>query len=363
MVKVYDDMWVTGTTAEIKRIAEDEGAAVNAREIERLAAQLAKLKRADVGWDKPYDSLVDRLDAVMRQESEASAIAYLRHANPNVRWVATRRLGELKSVQAVPLLLVALKDRESAPRGGAVWALGKIGDERGADELVAMVEKRRSGSARTAAIEALGEIATPRCLEAIASVEPDDSEYWKAEKTLADLRQRRADLQVPAPATRRANNDLAMQRKALYAAIGEFVKTREPAARITFFDTYMRVSFRTETHEMPPDASGQSRWMQAPGPNGIALDVWLMADPADDLRLGRIVRDSGYPYVAVELHSKAEGRWLCLSMELPQRDIPTAFLGDMTVMLKERGFEGVDLAASAATPGQPNRPATAPGSR
>ncbi len=115
------------------------------------------------------------------------------------------RLGKLKSVRAVPQLIATLKDPETGPRIGATWALGNIADERGATALIAMVEDRRGDSMRRAAIEALGMIATPRSLEAIAAVAPDDPEYDKAEKTLTDLRQRRPDLHVPAPATRQTD--------------------------------------------------------------------------------------------------------------------------------------------------------------
>ncbi len=66
--KVYDDKYVASTVS-VERISATEAAAVNAREIERLAIQLAKMKppSGTIYPNWPYESLLGSLDDVMRR--------------------------------------------------------------------------------------------------------------------------------------------------------------------------------------------------------------------------------------------------------------------------------------------------------
>jgi len=118
------------------------------------------------------------------RESEKELLEDLRHANPYVRWLAAMQLGKRKAKAAVPALIRLLDDEHHDPRLGATWALGEIQDPRGIEQLIAIVEMRRPGGNRISAIEAMGKIASARCIQAIQAVKPDDREYWIAAKAM-----------------------------------------------------------------------------------------------------------------------------------------------------------------------------------
>jgi tetratricopeptide (TPR) repeat protein len=130
-------------------------------------------------WERLTEGVYDCIE----QESEQKLLEDLQHENPHVRWCAASQLGKRKSVIAVDALIELLKDPQPNPRLGATWALGEIQDIKGIEELIAIVEKRRTGGNRLSAIEAMGKTLSPRCIEAIKSVEPNDPDYWMVEKS------------------------------------------------------------------------------------------------------------------------------------------------------------------------------------
>lgn len=148
-----------------------------------------------------WSRLVDSVARCIERETEKELLEDLRHGNPHVRWLAAMQLGKRKAAAAAPELIRLLDDKHPDPRLGATWALGEIRDPKGIEELIAIVEKRRPGGNRISAIEALGKVATPRCVEAIESVKKGDPEYWIAAKTIEELLKRSEKPVLRAPAT------------------------------------------------------------------------------------------------------------------------------------------------------------------
>lgn len=156
-----------------------------------LIEVLAKTERPRIriGRWSFWSCLLDALGKCIEREPDDRLLLDLRHENPHVRWLAATYLGKRKSTAAVPELIRLLDDEHRDPRLGATWALGEIQDPDGINELIAIVEKRRSGGSRVSAIEAMGKVGTPRAIEAVKTVEPDDPAYWMAKKTLSRISQ------------------------------------------------------------------------------------------------------------------------------------------------------------------------------
>lgn len=153
--------------------------------IRSLIEVLAETDRPRIHIGRPFwSNLIHALERCIERESEDQLVLDLRYENPYVRWLAAIYLGKRKSTAAVPELIRLLDDEHRSPRLGATWALGEIQDPTGINELIAIVEKRRTGGSRVSAIEAMGKVGTPRTIEAIKTVEPGDPAFWMAEKTL-----------------------------------------------------------------------------------------------------------------------------------------------------------------------------------
>ncbi len=149
-----------------------------------LIEMLEKTDEPSLEWGGSlWERLTEAVYDCIEHESEQKLLEDLQHANPHVRWCAASQLGKRKSAAAVDALIELLKDPHPNPRLGATWALGEIQDVKGIEELIAIVEKRRTGGSRLSAIEAMGKILSPRCIEAIKSVEPNDPDYWMVEKS------------------------------------------------------------------------------------------------------------------------------------------------------------------------------------
>ncbi len=86
-------------------------------------------------------------------------------ANPNVRAAAAKALGILGCLEALPLLVAALKDIEWV-RFSALEALSLLRDEKAVEPILALLSDP-SPATRRAAIETLGAIGSPRAGEAL----------------------------------------------------------------------------------------------------------------------------------------------------------------------------------------------------
>lgn len=158
--------------------------------IRSLIEVLAKTERPRIHIGRPFwSNLIHALERCIEREPEDQLVLDLRYESPYVRWLAAIYLGKRKSTAAVPELIRLLDDEHRDPRLGATWALGEIQDPTGINELIAIVEKRRTGGSRVSAIEAMGKVGTPRAIEAVKTVEPDDPAYWMAKKTLSRISQ------------------------------------------------------------------------------------------------------------------------------------------------------------------------------
>ena len=150
--------------------------------IRSLIEVLAETDRPWISFNRSrlLSNLIGALDKCIEREPEDQLVLDLRHENPYVRWLAAMYLGKRESTAAVPELIRLLDDEHRDPRLGATWALGEIQDPTGINELIAIVEKRRSGGSRVSAIEAMGKVGTPRAIEAVKTVEPGDPAYRMA---------------------------------------------------------------------------------------------------------------------------------------------------------------------------------------
>jgi len=80
-------------------------------------------------------------------------------------------LGEQRAPEAVPFLIQKLHDLSPTVRRMAAKALGKIGDPRGINPLLAVLrDTNEKLSVRCAAAQALGRMRSPQALEALAQV-------------------------------------------------------------------------------------------------------------------------------------------------------------------------------------------------
>lgn len=130
-----------------------------------------------------FRRLTDALTDCMKRESEKQLTQDLRHESHYVRRTAAERLGERKSSAAVVELIGLLDDPHSTVPSVATRALGEIRDPKGIEELIAIVEKRRGGGDRSCAIYAIKKVGTPRCIEVLRSLKPEDLFYWQVADT------------------------------------------------------------------------------------------------------------------------------------------------------------------------------------
>jgi HEAT repeat protein len=137
-----------------------------------------------------------------------SLINDLRKANFTEPWKSLRAAEILTAVgkPAVEPLLRALHDSNSMVRGRAAFVLGKIGDSRAVDELIArLADSREQSSVRQTVAEALGEISSPGGANILTQSlgDPDPEVRWSAAYSLGII----GDAQALAELDRVARED------------------------------------------------------------------------------------------------------------------------------------------------------------
>jgi HEAT repeat protein len=100
--------------------------------------------------------------------------AALRDQNIEVRRMAIWALGEIESPQAVALLVPLLRDQDRETREKAVWALGEIESADAVEGLAAAVRDREA-SVREMAVWALGEIESATAIEPLTAALEDSA--------------------------------------------------------------------------------------------------------------------------------------------------------------------------------------------
>lgn len=75
--------------------------------------------------------------AAEHEEMVAAFLKNLTHERPEYRWGAADALGRLGDERAVEPLVAAMEDPDPRVRKKAAWALGQLGDRRGQRPLLA----------------------------------------------------------------------------------------------------------------------------------------------------------------------------------------------------------------------------------
>jgi HEAT repeat protein len=105
-----------------------------------------------------------------------------------VRQAAAEVLGKIGDPRAVEPLIAALKDAEWRVRAAAAYALGKIKDPRAVEPLIAALKNE----SRAAAAYALGEIKDPRAVEPLIAALKDKDVRASAAEALGKIGDPRA---------------------------------------------------------------------------------------------------------------------------------------------------------------------------
>jgi ATP-dependent DNA helicase RecQ len=95
---------------------------------------------------------------------------------PVARLQRVVQLGEARSPSGVPELIAALEDTDGNVRRLAASALGKIGDGRAVESLMALLEREAKPQVRQYAVKALGKIGDPRARPVLEKIAADKTE-------------------------------------------------------------------------------------------------------------------------------------------------------------------------------------------
>lgn len=132
----------------------------------------------------------------------ADLIAALEHDNVDVRYWASKVLGEMQAREAVDHLIELLKDEEWSIRSGAAYALGEIGDDKAANALMKYLEDPNE-IVRKNVVIALGQIGDAKAIQSSSQALEDESEWVRryAAETLEKLKEKKIDHQFAAGQT------------------------------------------------------------------------------------------------------------------------------------------------------------------
>ncbi len=104
-------------------------------------------------------------------------LANLRSDQPDIQKQAAWQLGTKEDLQAVPVLIAALSDKDAGVRAMAAWALGEIKSPAAITPLMNALAVEKTFAAREMLIRALGEhenaIAVPALISQLDDVSPD----------------------------------------------------------------------------------------------------------------------------------------------------------------------------------------------
>jgi len=173
--------------------------------------------------DGVREACVRALGEIDDPEAVPALLGALRDKAVPVRAAAAWALGELKDARAVEGLMGGLKDSDRRVRKQVAWALGEIGDPRAVVVLVGAVADTDTDVRRQAAW-ALGEIGDPAAVEPlVAALKDKDAEVRsQAAWALGEIDDRRA---VAGLAGALQDTDVRVRKQAAWA-LGEIADPR-----------------------------------------------------------------------------------------------------------------------------------------
>ena len=123
-------------------------------------------------------------------------IRALDNQNVDVRYWASKVLGEMQAKEAVTPLIKMLEDKEWSIRSGAAYSLGEIGDERAAEALLKYLEDPNE-IVRKNVVIALGQIGDSKAIKSSESALEDESEWVRryAAETLEKIKDKKVDIE------------------------------------------------------------------------------------------------------------------------------------------------------------------------
>ncbi|MBM3224999.1 MAG: HEAT repeat domain-containing protein, partial [Candidatus Tectomicrobia bacterium] len=169
----------TYTKVERQRIAQTLGSFTSA-----LAVDMVRLLVHDEDG-QVRSSAVQSLAELTRDEALPVLLEALQDSNSDVRWIATRALGEAaSSTTAVDALIPMLTDDDKEVGRIAAAGLGRHGDRRAVPHLIAAIRENYP-LLRESAILALGQLADPRAVPALQEVLQDPHQQVRRSAEIA----------------------------------------------------------------------------------------------------------------------------------------------------------------------------------
>jgi len=143
--------------------------------------------------DDEIKKVIDILGKIGDERAVEGLLAALQYDNPRVASSAAEALGKIGNKQALGGLLVALQRDDARVASSAVWALGKIGNKQALGGVLATLQDGDAGEASRAAW-ALGEIGDERAVEGLLATlqDGDAGEASRAAWALGEIGDERA---------------------------------------------------------------------------------------------------------------------------------------------------------------------------
>jgi HEAT repeat protein len=117
--------------------------------------------------------------------------------NVDVRYWASKVLGEMQAKEAVEPLIALLDDKEWSIRSGVAYSLGEIGDERAAEALLKHLEDPNE-IVRKNIVIALGQIGDAKAIKSSEAALDDESDWVRryAAETLEKIKEKKVDTEL-----------------------------------------------------------------------------------------------------------------------------------------------------------------------
>jgi HEAT repeat protein len=193
-----------------------------------------------LGWGAATMSL----SSGEEQKDVETLIAELTDKKPMVRRNAVEALGKLGDERAVePLIAKLKKDKDKGVRAAAAKALGKIGDKRALEPLIAKLKKDKDWGVRTAAAEALGVLGDTKAVEPLIAKLRKDKTH-SVQRASAEALGEIGDNRAVEPLIATLKDKVNIVREAAAEALGKIGDERAVEPLIVEFKDSRRSSIR-----------------------------------------------------------------------------------------------------------------------